>query len=189
MPSDCHPEICAALNERQHAFHLLILEGKSQRAAHREAGYEAKDRDAAASTLASNCKVRAAIQHHRDLEAERYSKTKDRQIERLVAQAEGSDPRHFASMGPDGVTFKDWDEVPGGLTRGVASLSETTAKDGSVTLKMTFRDPVAAERLLADLGGWKAPKVITITPDLVARYQAGDEEARRELQKIAAGEE
>jgi phage terminase small subunit len=77
------------LNARQLRFAVAILEGKTQREAYDHAGYTAKDRDAAASAIASNPKVAAFIEQHKGRAANNALVTRERVVTGLLGIAEG----------------------------------------------------------------------------------------------------
>lgn len=172
--SDCG-EPCQALSDRDHRFHLLHLKGLSNTEAEiRCAAAKGKKikRDSAraqgAKRLASPS-VQAAVQHHRAIECKRYMATKQRSIERLAAIAEHASMENFATVerrnvvvdgqeGPvvleqEDVVLTPWEDLTKDQMRAVGSVKKRP--DGSI--EFTVRDPAAAERQLAALGGWNAP--------------------------------
>ncbi len=168
---DCG-EACRELSEKQRVFHLAILGGRTQAEAHIEAGYKGgKERDSAAGQVYRNLQMQAALEHHREAEAVRYSKTKERSIERLAALAEHASMGNFARIKNGAIEIDDTDGKTADQLRGVGTL-----KDGKYGVEITVRDPVAAEKALAALGGWNAPVKIALD-DASAKYN----------QMIAAG--
>ncbi|MCZ6507088.1 MAG: terminase small subunit [Acidobacteria bacterium] len=185
--SDCGAA-CRKLNSRQFKFHLAILEGDTQVEAHIAAGYKGKkERESAAGQVYRNLQVQAALAHHREKDAVKHAITKERVIEILAAQIEGSDPRIFGRVTDGVVEFENWDDIPGELTRGAGAIAETTTDAGG-TVKVTIRDPVPAAARLAKMLGWDEPDRMTISwDDLEKRASAGDSEAIEELRRIASG--
>lgn len=166
--SDCGAA-CRELKPREFAFHLRKLAGDSNVDAcisTAKGGRKVKRDSARASgaEILARASVTAAMAHHREVEAIRYRATKDAQVRRLADQAAGSSVEHFVEMDGETVTFKDWKDVPKGLLRGVAGIEQTVSADGSeTTIKLKIRDPVNAERALADLLGHNAPKDVHVT--------------------------
>ena len=112
------------LNLRQLNFALAILDGKTQREAYDLAGYDAKDRDAAASAIASNPKVAAFVKKHMRAAAEQAQVTPQYVIERLQIESEGRGPdtsstartRATELLGKHLGMFTDKTEHSGGVT-------------------------------------------------------------------------
>ena len=104
------------LNARQLRFAVAILEGKTQREAYDHAGYTAKDRDAAASAIASNPKVAAFLENHKGQAANNALVTRERVITGLLGIAEGDGPdaprvRAWELLGKDLGMFTERSEV------------------------------------------------------------------------------
>lgn len=147
--------------EQRFAAHLEFLKlsipavGKSVLGeAYKAAGYRGKTRNAlnaGASRLLHTVKMQAALRWHHDQDSEKYAATKERAIQRLNALAEHATLENFASIDDKVVVVKNWDELSSDQIRGAASIEQRP--DG--TIKIKVRDPVAADRLLADLLGWK----------------------------------
>lgn len=160
--SDCGPS-CEKLNEREHKMHLLSLDGHSAALCYRETAKKGQKPSAATCEtngpkILRSAQIQAAFTWHRYCDSVRYAGTKQRAVEILAATLEGLDPKTFVDVTADSVRMKDWSEIPGELTRAVQSVSETVTDKGGVTIKQTFRDPVAVVARLAKLLGWDEPE-------------------------------
>ncbi len=92
---DCG-EACRALNDRQRRMHLLYLEGHSAAECYRRTASRGKKPSPATCEtngprLLRSAQVQAALDHHRELDAERHAMTKARAVKWLGDLAEAVD--------------------------------------------------------------------------------------------------
>lgn len=157
--------------------------GESVIAAYRLAGYEGED--GAAWKLASD--YRDAIDYRRDQLSAGSAEARAQSIARLTRIAEGN----IADLFPDGLVISDsqWAELPRSTRALVSEVHRSEAKDGTVTVRIKLEARLAAEKQLASLEGWEAPKQVNlhqIEADLQAKGQAMAEALRDDHPEAAA---
>ena len=86
--SDCGPP-CEALKDRHHRFHLLCLSGESAAEAYRQTASSKRKQptkvtcESMGPRMHRSTQVQAALSHHRDQDAEKFSAEKARALKRL----------------------------------------------------------------------------------------------------------
>lgn len=204
---------CYELTERQFPFHLLVLmigtdEGpKSLEEAYLQSGYSSGGtsgaRRSSASQLKKSPKVAEAIQHHMAIESERYSKTKDASIERMVATCRFARFDHFAKIDTrkveighgedaevvevDSLTLEPTREIED--PEMFRALSKVDLHPNGMIKSITVRDPGPNESRLAEILGWKRPETQILLnaaewEDLERRAAAGDGDAIEHLRRL-----
>ena len=140
-----------ALTAKQEAFTLAVFEGRSQADAYRLA-YDAENMSdnavyVAASKLMDNAKVSQRLAALRQRAEERSQVTVERVV-REYARIAFADMRHFAAVGPYGVTLRDSEEWTDDDAAAVAEVAESTSKDGG-SIRFKLHNKVSALDALA----------------------------------------
>jgi phage terminase small subunit len=121
----------ASLSDKQRAFVAEYLVDLNAAAAYQRAGYKATGGAARAnaSRLLTNANVAQAISEAFKARIERTEITADRVLLEY-ARIAFSEMRQFAEWGPDGVTWKDSEELSEAAAACVAEVSETVSEGG-----------------------------------------------------------
>lgn len=152
------------------------------------AGYSGKKPGAygAAAKLHSSANMQAAMDWHRDQDARRYQASRDRQLQRLNALAEHATMDLFATVDQKGeISLKPWSERTPEELRAVGAL-----RMGPHGVEIKVRDPLGAERLLAELGGWKKPEQTLDISEITAELFTDPGQAATDaIQALADGQD
>ncbi|OBU13023.1 terminase small subunit [Morganella psychrotolerans] len=160
-----------ALTKQQQQFALGILKGLNQIDAYKQAGYKAKNENAAsvsASQIFGNLKLKSFLSAMSASALSDAVMTRQEALERLsaIGRASVSEMVEFSEhkMGADDdgnpVIQAVWRFKNSALQnpQALSAISELTAgKDG---IKLKLHDPKAAIKQIVDMQGWEAPKEI-----------------------------
>lgn len=186
-----------ALTKQQQQFALGILKGLNQIDAYKQAGYKAKNENAAsvsASQIFGNLKVKAFLDSVNEAAISSAIMTREEALERLssIGRSSVSEMVEFSEhkMGVDDggnqVIQAVWRFKDSALQdpQGLAAISELTAgKDG---IKLKLHDPKAAIKQIADMQGWEAPKKTEFTGNIQYADITNDELEER-LKELGHG--
>ncbi|HCM64670.1 MAG TPA: terminase small subunit [Morganella sp. (in: Bacteria)] len=163
-----------ALTKQQQQFALGILKGLNQIDAYKQAGYKAKNENAAsvsASQIFGNLKLKSFLAAMSASALSDAVMTRQEALERLsaIGRASVSEMVEFGeyNMGDDDdgnpIIQAVWRFKDSALQnpQALSAISELTAgKDG---IKLKLHDPKAAIKQIVDMQGWEAPKKTELT--------------------------
>jgi phage terminase small subunit len=170
------------LTDKQRLFVAEYLVDLNATAAYKRAGYSARGNSAevSASRLLRNAQVQAALSRAVQTLIDRAEVSAERVLEEY-RRVGLSDMRQFLSWGPDGVTWKDSDELDEAAAACVAEVSETISEGGrtrrfKLHSKMHALDQLS--KYVKLLGEERPPAGTTVNVNLGTK---SDEDRAREV--------
>lgn len=143
------------MTPRQDLFaHEFLIDLNATRAAIR-AGYSEAGARPQGHRLLTNADVRAVIEAEQEARAKRLCIDADRVVSELAAIA-FANIRDYAAFGPDGMTFRPWDELTDSQAAAVSSIEHRETPSGPVSRIRLHNKLAALELLGRHLGMFRA---------------------------------
>ena len=158
------------LTDKQKAFALAYATHFEAKKAALVAGYSESMASKGTSQLLGNPRVQKEIAKNLEVYGNKHEVLKKRLLNQLVNIA-FSDINDFASVGPDGVSVKEWSEMPRNLRMLVSEVKETRGKD-TVTVQFKLVDKLRAMEMIGKHLGMFVDKVEheVIKPTYIESY-------------------